>query len=158
MAWYIKVVNGVPEGGPQEDVMLTHSIPGLDLSNPDCGYEPVNRDLQTQPPEPGFLGHYEVELAAAIEMVGGMWTMVRKKRAMTDAERTAKDAEVVDVVTKIKTLDREFAVAKLAEETDPTLQAAWQQRITDLDNFVLDLTDPKLPPLAEAIRPPRPTP
>lgn len=158
MTWYIKIVNGVPEGGPQEDVLLTHSIPGLDLSDPNCGYEPVNRDLQTRPPAPGFLGSYEVELAAQIEMVDGMWTMVRKKRAMTAEERVIREAEITAVFAETVVYEREFAVNKRDTETDPTLQAAWQQRITDLDNFVLDLTDPKLPSLAEAIRPPRPTP
>jgi hypothetical protein len=152
MKFYTKVTDGVASGVYQED-NLRLCFPELDLTAPDCIYQPVDASATTT----GMwkVGWFEVEEEPSILLVDGSWKVVRSNRAMTIEEKETRLPELEAYVMETVSVELLVSRESLAQETDEVRQQQWQDRITKLENYVFDpdnITLPPAPTIIEVVR------
>lgn len=136
---YIQIRDGQPHEHPIFADNFRQAFPDIDTENlPDTFAKFIRVD---QP----AIGTYEVYEGVTYQWVDGVVKDVHRVRPMTAKERTAKTAELTNMVNQAK-LDRIALINDmLAKETSEAAQTLWLACLTAHEAWVLEGVDPITP-------------
>ena len=148
MEW-IKIVDGVPVGHPHIADSLVNQ--GVDTSQSDCGWEQVDVTESKTSDFVRELGFYEVENGFEVVEIGGVWTVKMQKRTLTGEDLVLRKAEVKKIFEELVEKEIENCDTLVGIESEETRKDIWRAHKVNLQNYVHNEDDPKLPDVPDGL-------